>query len=286
MDWGLVQYTFHKEHCSVTTLIGQPLREHPEALCLMAAVCVIVFAVDWSVSQQHRHTYRTYVDLFAEYERVWHSYETHNARYETVAAAGELADREYERYCKEKYEAQSISFCLAFLVFFLYPALVNGRISAVGLNAVPSGGWRSWCLIAVLLALLTALLAIPLAALWWLCGGRLDDLHQSDWHYGGVLVEFGVRAPLVEELIFRMGLCPPVAAWLGPRTAIAVSGILFGLSHIAYGGANPVNLVAGFLLAWAFLKSNTILVPLLLHALGNLVGWWIVTEFLLPLPHA
>ena len=42
----------------------------------------------------------------------------------------------------------------------------------------------------------------------------------------------------------------------------------------------PDNLIAGFFLAWAFLKSGSIIVPLALHALGNLcalvswVGMW------------
>ncbi len=33
----------------------------------------------------------------------------------------------------------------------------------------------------------------------------------------------------------------------------------------------PDNLVAGFFVAWAYLRSETIVIPIALHALGNLV---------------
>ena len=57
----------------------------------------------------------------------------------------------------------------------------------------------------------------------------------------------------------------------------AASGLLFGGLHVLYGNPGPDNLVAGFFLAWAILKSGSILVPLALHALGNLcvIAAWI-----------
>ena len=45
--------------------------------------------------------------------------------------------------------------------------------------------------------------------------------------------------------------------------------MLFGLLHVVYGNPGPDNLVAGFFLAWSFLKSGTIVVPVVLHSLGN-----------------
>jgi membrane protease YdiL (CAAX protease family) len=50
--------------------------------------------------------------------------------------------------------------------------------------------------------------------------------------------------------------------------------------HIVAGVPSPENLVGGFFLAWAFLKSSSIAVPVVLHSLGNLcallgqVGAW------------
>lgn len=78
-----------------------------------------------------------------------------------------------------------------------------------------------------------------------------------------------VRAPLIEELPYRLGVCTfLVVAW-GPRGAILVSGLAFGYLHVIYGNPGPDNLLAGYLLAWAFLRSGSLLVPLVLHSLGN-----------------
>jgi len=61
-----------------------------------------------------------------------------------------------------------------------------------------------------------------------------------------------------------------MVALLGPRGTIVASGLLFGALHVLYGNPGPDNLLAGFLLAWTYLRSGSILVPFALHALGNL----------------
>jgi uncharacterized protein len=42
-----------------------------------------------------------------------------------------------------------------------------------------------------------------------------------------------------------------------------------GALHVLYGNAGPNNLVAGFFLAWSYLKSEAFLIPVALHSLGN-----------------
>ena len=78
-----------------------------------------------------------------------------------------------------------------------------------------------------------------------------------------------VYAPIVEETAFRLLLCGALAGKLGAPANIAVSGAAFAGAHIAFGGIGPDSLVGGFLLAWAFLRSGTIAVPIALHSLGN-----------------
>jgi uncharacterized protein len=46
--------------------------------------------------------------------------------------------------------------------------------------------------------------------------------------------------------------------------------VVFALLHVAYGNPGIDNTIGGFILTWAFLKSETILVPIVLHGLGNL----------------
>jgi membrane protease YdiL (CAAX protease family) len=82
-----------------------------------------------------------------------------------------------------------------------------------------------------------------------------------------------VDYPLFEEVLYRLAVCVPVAAWLGPRVAIAASGFIFAGLHVLYGNPSPDNLLGGFILAWAFLRSGTLVVPIALHSLGNLCAF-------------
>jgi hypothetical protein len=51
--------------------------------------------------------------------------------------------------------------------------------------------------------------------------------------------------------------------------------------HVVYGNPSPENMVGGFFLAWTFLKSETILIPVILHSVGysialagQVAGWY------------
>lgn len=59
-----------------------------------------------------------------------------------------------------------------------------------------------------------------------------------------------------------------------------MSGSSFAALHVVGGVPSPENLVGGLFSAWAYLKSESIAVPVLLRGLGNLcapaaqVGAW------------
>jgi len=89
-------------------------------------------------------------------------------------------------------------------------------------------------------------------------------------------VRMCVLAPIVEEATYRLTLCTAAVSILSARQTIVLSGVLFALLHVLYGNPGADNVVAGFFLAWAYLKSGSILVPILLHAFGNfcvLISW-------------
>jgi CAAX protease family protein len=69
-----------------------------------------------------------------------------------------------------------------------------------------------------------------------------------------------------------LGLCTGAVPSLKPRWTILVSGLAFGALHVLYGNPGPDNLIAGFFLGWAYLKSGSVLVPMILHSLGNLIA--------------
>jgi membrane protease YdiL (CAAX protease family) len=75
--------------------------------------------------------------------------------------------------------------------------------------------------------------------------------------------------PVFEEILFRFVLCGALLGRLSPAGNVSVSGVSFALMHFLFGVASLDNAVAGFILAWAFLRSSSIAVPIALHSLGN-----------------
>lgn len=89
-----------------------------------------------------------------------------------------------------------------------------------------------------------------------------------------------------EELVFRAVLFRISEEMFGTAAAIAISAGLFGLSHAANPGANPVALVMlalgmGGLLALAFTATRNLWLPIGLH-----MGWNIAEGFLYGLPNS
>jgi membrane protease YdiL (CAAX protease family) len=164
-------------------------------------------------------------------------------------------------------EVRAIVFLAAVLALL---GLARGDRATLGLVEAPFQGWRYWGRAGAVACLLTWAVALPLAAVWLLLGwdihttwnGKLEDFNEA-------LANSLIRAPVMEEVAYRVVVCVPVAACLGGRTAILVSGVLFSLIHVFYGNPNPLNLIAGFFLAWTFVKSGTVLIPMLIHILGN-----------------
>jgi membrane protease YdiL (CAAX protease family) len=75
--------------------------------------------------------------------------------------------------------------------------------------------------------------------------------------------------PIYEETVYRVALCTPSAAVAGRTGAIVVNGLVFAALHVAYGNPDPSNAVGGFVLAWIFLRSRSVLVCITAHSIGN-----------------
>ena len=78
-----------------------------------------------------------------------------------------------------------------------------------------------------------------------------------------------VQAPLVEEILYRMVLCIPFVSLAGNWFTILVSGFIFAILHFIYGNPAPDNFIAGFFLSWAYLKSGSLIIPIIFHSIGN-----------------
>ena len=90
----------------------------------------------------------------------------------------------------------------------------------------------------------------------------------------GLMIGYGVLvAPLVEELLFRGFLLPPLARRLGRAGGIALSALLFGLLHMTDPQAVPPLVVLGAVLGWLRLASGSLLPALILHAGNNTLAF-------------
>jgi membrane protease YdiL (CAAX protease family) len=160
------------------------------------------------------------------------------------------------------------------IALLVYLWLGDGDWRAVGLRLVPEPRLRFWAWMLVVTVPSVAFVAgLGVAyAYYKLHTGRgavgylLDPAHF--WRAFGYAC---LLYPLLEEAIFRAALCTPLAPVIGPWPTVLLSGALFAAVHFLYGNPGVDNFLAGYFLAWAYLKSGSIVVPAVLHALGNLV---------------
>jgi len=148
--------------------------------------------------------------------------------------------------------------------------LSRGGTDALGLVARPRQGARYWLLFALGTGAALALVLLAAAGVRIALGGEPPPLGLAPSELGPRFVHACLLAPVVEEAVYRLVACPPAATLLGPWLAVAASGAPFAALHVAYGNASPENVLGGFVLAWSFLKSGSVLVPWALHASGNL----------------
>ncbi|MEW4531473.1 type II CAAX endopeptidase family protein [Maioricimonas sp. JC845] len=150
-------------------------------------------------------------------------------------------------------------------------SLSEGDMPELGLRPGPLQGWWYWLKIAGLFAAFIAGLCLLGAATCLLLERPIPLPRyppEVDW-----FITMVVYAPVVEEVVYRVLLTAALLPVLGYRGTIVASGVVFAAIHIAACRPGPDNLLAGFLLEWAYLKSRSVTVPLAMHAGGNLIAW-------------
>ena len=162
----------------------------------------------------------------------------------------------------------------------VYLVLARGDAGSVGLRLRPVANHRYWLRASLAIGAAIVVCLLAGGGLYSLQGWEIPIIRMAPDQFWPHFLHACILAPIVEEGIYRVGLCCGAVVLLKPHAAIVVSGLVFGALHVLYGNPGPDNLIAGFFLAWAFLKSGSILVPVALHALGNLcalaswVGMW------------
>lgn len=149
--------------------------------------------------------------------------------------------------------------------------LAGGDRGTFGFQLRPTQGWGFWAVASALAAGCILLLCVGYCVL--LPSAWADNVSMGRYiRYTGIWprVVFGcIQVPLLEESVYRVILCVALLGVAGRLPTILLSGVLFSILHVIYGNPGPDNFVAGFLLGWAYLKSESILVPIAMHAGGN-----------------
>jgi membrane protease YdiL (CAAX protease family) len=153
---------------------------------------------------------------------------------------------------------------IALLYLGLVASGVPGTASVFGIRWTPKQGWLYWLFVSAAFGIIELIVLL----IW----GQLFDTPlvrpgALTWHRfsSSCLV-----SPVYEEILFRMMLCPLAVALAGSWGGIAITGVLFWYSHYVAGVGAPMHLLGGFAFAWFFVKSETIVLPIVLHSLGNL----------------
>lgn len=160
------------------------------------------------------------------------------------------------------------------LALLVYLRLGRGDRRAAGLRLVPEPGWRYWAGmlgVTLMVVALAVAVAVPYAYFQIHTQRGVAMYLLNPAHFWPAFVTACVMAPLVEEATFRLALCTPLTPVIGPWPTVLFSGAAFAAIHFVYGNAHLSNFFAGYCLTWAYLKSGSILVPIVLHSLGNLL---------------
>lgn len=122
-------------------------------------------------------------------------------------------------------------------------------------------------------------LAVGLDFGTWLAGRQVVpdvmlDFYRSASYVPLLWLAVVVAAPISEEFVFRgftfVGL---QESWLGTYGTIFVTAIVFAVIHLQYNLAGILSIfVVGLLLGIARVRSNSLFVPIAMHAIHNLIA--------------
>lgn len=175
---------------------------------------------------------------------------------------------------------------LALFAFAVTVYLQEGNLNSLGLQARPLQGWGIWVKTSIKIGLIIVACIGAGWGIWYRLGHEIPFRFFEPRHFFYFLPWSCIEAPLQEETIYRIVICVSLNGLIGERPTILVSGSLFALLHVFYGNPSPENLLGGYFLAWAYLKSETVLIPVLLHSVGNFlvlighsIAWYVLVWY-------
>lgn len=167
----------------------------------------------------------------------------------------------------ESFRLRSLLTGASVLILFL---LAHGDRASLGLVFRLRPSYRYWVKVTLGIGAAIGGFFIVAGFLLWLIGIHMPIPATPPEQILSALGSYCISAPVLEEALYRLVLCVALVRIAGSRWTIIASGAIFAALHFVWGNASPDNFIAGYFLAWAFLKSESILAPIVLHSLGNL----------------
>lgn len=181
-------------------------------------------------------------------------------------------------------DQETLRLVVAVVAISIIAALCRGNRASLGVTHRMLPSYWYWTKVTLFIGLAVGLFYIVSSVVLHIVGIQIPvpatppDQILSSWIY------MCVKAPLLEESTYRLVLCVPLVAVVGPRVTIILAGAVFAALHFVYGNPSPDNFIAGYFLVWAYLKSGSIATPILLHSLGNacalvvhVINWQMMT---------
>ena len=100
----------------------------------------------------------------------------------------------------------------------------------------------------------------------YILGSGLDHPYQIVIY----IISTAVIPAIAEEYVFRKTICKSLMPY-GPKTAVLVSAILFGLMHTTLHKVG-FTFVGGIFLGWLYIASKDIKIPMLFHFIHNFMS--------------
>lgn len=159
--------------------------------------------------------------------------------------------------------------------------LRRARLQPLGFQHAPTWAW-GWS-VAGIPAFLTVSAAWATAIEWagvpFESQQLLQLLGEASPTERALALGYGVfGAPIVEELLFRGFLLPPMARKVGRTATCVIAGSLFGLVHMTDPFAVVPLIILGVALSWLRLRCGSIWPGMLVHvgnnAVAMAVGLW------------
>ena len=195
-----------------------------------------------------------------------------------VALAAVGADACFVFLHCEAIAPRAVLACLAILLLAL---LARGDRESLGIVIRLRPSYQYWVMATLGIGAAVGAFCVVAGLILWALDVYIPIIGLPPQFIIPELLSSCVFAPILEEALYRLVLCASLAALVGPWWTIFLSGSMFAGLHFAGGNPGPDNFIAGYFFAWAYLKSGSIVTPVVLHSLGNacVVAVWVVNWY-------